>query len=75
MFSRSTIKTTFEAEQAIQPIYSGGDVALGGQGRILTTCFAEEALITDLHTGKLLARIEGVSLRFILEMTIVKRDI
>lgn len=61
MLSRSTATTTFEPEQTIQPIYTGGDVALDRQGRILATCLGEDALITDLDTGKLLARIEGVS--------------
>lgn len=53
---------TFEPEQIIQPIYTGGNVALNRQGRILATCLGEETLITDLDTAKLLVRIEGVSL-------------
>ncbi len=60
MPSRATITTTFDVERVIQPIYTGGDVALDRSGRILVTCLGEEALITDLNTGNLLARIEGV---------------
>ncbi len=60
MFSRASITTTFEPERTIQPTYTGGDVALDKEGRILATCLGEEALLTDLSTGKLLARIEGV---------------
>ncbi len=60
MFSRASFITTFEPERTIQPIYTGGDVALNNEGRILATCLGEEALLTDLGTGKLLARIEGV---------------
>lgn len=60
MSSRNKIITTYDSERTIQPIYTGGDVLLGREGRILATCLGEEALLTDLHTGELLARIEGV---------------
>lgn len=60
MLSRSSLTTTFEPERVIQPIYTGGDVALDQTGHILATCLGEEALITELSTGDLLARIEGV---------------
>jgi hypothetical protein len=60
MASKSTYQTTFEVQRVIQPIYTGGSVALDTSGRILATCLGEDALITDLNTGKQLARIEGV---------------
>lgn len=61
MFSRRhAYRTTFEPERTIQPIYTGGDVALDDTGRILATCLGEDVAITDLDTGRLLARIEGV---------------
>ena len=60
MFSRATVTTTFEADRTIQPFYTGGDVDLDRQGRVLATCLGEDALLTDLSTGALLARIEGV---------------
>ena len=60
MSSRNKIITTYDPERIIQPIYTGGDVRLDRQGRILATCLGEEALLTDLGTGELLARIEGV---------------
>lgn len=60
MASKSTYKTTFEVQRVIQPIYTGGSVALDTTGRILATCLGEDALITDLNNGKQLARIEGV---------------
>ena len=60
MFPRATVTTTFEADRTIQPFYTGGDVVLDRQGRILATCLGEDALLTDLSTGGLLARIEGV---------------
>ncbi|KAL6716421.1 U3 small nucleolar RNA-associated protein 13 [Lecanora helva] len=59
MASRTKITTTYEAERLIQPIYTGGDVALDREGQILATCLGEEALLTELCTGVLLARIEG----------------
>lgn len=61
MAQRRKAITTFEAQHVIQPIYTGGDVALDGEGLLLATCLGEEALLTDLTTGSLLARIEGVS--------------
>lgn len=60
MSSRTKLTTTYDPERTIQPIYTGGDVALDREGRILATCLGEEALLTDLGTGELLARIEGV---------------
>lgn len=60
MSSKTKFTTTYNPERTIQPIYTGGDVALDREGRILATCLGEEALLTDLSTGKLLARIEGV---------------
>lgn len=59
MASRIAV-TTFEAERVIQPIYTGGSVGLDGSGHILATCLGEDALLTDIRTGKQLARIEGV---------------
>lgn len=63
MSSKAKINTTYEAERVIQPIYTGGDVALDSDGRTLATCLGEEALLTDLGSGELLARIEGVCCR------------
>jgi len=60
MSSRTRTTTTYEPENIIQPIYTGGDVALDRDGRVLATCLGEEAVITNLSTGELLARIEGV---------------
>ncbi|KAK4500429.1 hypothetical protein PRZ48_008618 [Zasmidium cellare] len=59
MAYKADIKTTFEASRVIQPIYTGGSVALSRNGRILASTLGEEALLTDLNTGAHLARIEG----------------
>ncbi|TVY84776.1 putative U3 small nucleolar RNA-associated protein [Lachnellula suecica] len=60
MATKSPYQTTFEPERTIQPIYTGGSVALDLTGRILATTLGEDALLTDLNTGRQLARIEGV---------------
>ena len=57
---RASFLTTFAPEEIIQPIYTGGDIALESKGRILATCLGEEAVLTHIHTGKLLNRLEGV---------------
>ena len=54
--------TTYKAEKVIQPIYTGGDVAVDARGRTLATCLGEEVLLTDTDTGDLLSRVEGVCL-------------
>lgn len=59
MAQRTTVRTTYEVERTLQPIYSGGSIALSEEGRILAACLGEEALLTDLSTGKELARAEG----------------
>lgn len=62
MANRTPYQTTFEPENTIQPIYTGGSVALDREGRFLATTLGEDALLTDLTTGKQLAKIEGVGL-------------
>ena len=61
MSLKTDTKTTFEPSRVIQPIYTGGSVALSEDGKLLATCLGEEALLTHLETGEHLARIEGVS--------------
>ena len=58
--NRVAVETSFEIENAIEPIYSGGAVALSKDGRLLATTLGEDALLTDLSTGQRLAKIEGV---------------
>lgn len=60
MNARTKLTTTYEVERVIQPIYTGGGVTLDSEGRVLATCLGEETLLTDLVSGELLARIEGV---------------
>jgi len=60
MANKAPHATTFEPEHTIQPIYTGGSVALDQSGRLLATTLGEDVLLTDLTTGRQLARIEGV---------------
>ncbi|KAH6626229.1 WD40-repeat-containing domain protein [Chaetomium sp. MPI-SDFR-AT-0129] len=59
MATRQTAKTTFEVDNVIQPIFTGGSVALENGARILASTLGESAVLTDLTTGKRLAEIEG----------------
>lgn len=59
MAQRTTVRTTYDIERTLQPIYSGGSIALSEDGRILAACLGEDALLTDVTTGKELGRIEG----------------
>ncbi|KAH8598220.1 small nucleolar ribonucleoprotein-like protein complex subunit [Bisporella sp. PMI_857] len=59
MANKAPYQTTFEPEHTIQPIFTGGSVALDRTGGILATTLGEDALLTDLNTGRELARIEG----------------
>ena len=52
--------TTFEAENVIQPFSTSGIASLDRSGRVLATSLGEDAVLTDLDTGRFLARIEGV---------------
>ncbi|KAK3988610.1 WD40-repeat-containing domain protein [Cladorrhinum sp. PSN332] len=59
MANRQVNKTTFEVENVIQPIFTGGSVALENGARILASTLGEDAVLTELTTGKRLAEIEG----------------
>ncbi|KAI1262428.1 WD40-repeat-containing domain protein [Xylariaceae sp. FL1019] len=59
MANKAPFKTTFEATEVIQPVFTGGAVAIENGARILATTLGEDAILTDLRTGKHLAKIEG----------------
>lgn len=59
MTTRLPYKTTFEPERVIQPIFTGGAVALDNGARILATTLGEDAVLTDLKTGRQYAKIQG----------------
>lgn len=60
MANKSPFKTTFEAEEVIRPIFTGGSVALENGARVLATTLGEDAVLTDLKTGRFITKIEGV---------------
>lgn len=53
------MRTTYEIDRTLQPIYSGGSIALSADGRILAASLGEDVLLTDLTNGKELGRAEG----------------
>lgn len=59
MAQRAAVRTTYEVDRTVQPIYSGGSLSLSEDGRILAAALGEEVLLTDLSNGKELARVEG----------------
>jgi hypothetical protein len=59
MAQRAAVKTTYEVNSTLQPIYSGGALSLSEDGRILAASLGEDVLLTDLTNGKELGRIEG----------------
>ncbi|USP79718.1 putative U3 small nucleolar RNA-associated protein 13 [Curvularia clavata] len=56
---RTAVKTTYEVDRTLQPIYSGGSLALSEDGRILAASLGEDVLITNLTNGQELGRVEG----------------
>jgi hypothetical protein len=56
---RTAVKTTYEVGRTLQPIYSGGSLALSEDGRILAASVGEDVLLTNLTNGQELGRVEG----------------
>ena len=59
MAARSVENITYEAQRIIQPIYTGGDVSLDSKGQILAACLGEDAVLTNLKSGRTLCRVQG----------------
>ncbi|PHH91904.1 hypothetical protein CDD83_9847 [Cordyceps sp. RAO-2017] len=59
MATKQPLKTTFDVDRVIRPIFTGGSVAIDNSGRILATTLGEDAILTDSANGKHLAQIEG----------------
>ncbi|KAL7959662.1 WD40 repeat-like protein [Trichoderma compactum] len=59
MATKQPLKTTFDVERVIRPIYTGGSVAIDNMAQILATTLGEDAILTNPTNGKHLAQIEG----------------
>lgn len=72
MANKTPFKTTFEVVETIKPIYTGNGIAVDRNGGLLATALSEDALLTDLDTGRQLAKIEGVGIPLfkILKLTV-----
>lgn len=65
MATKSPFKTTFEADEVIRPIFTGGSIALENSARVLATTLGEDAILTDLHTGRFITKVEGVRIPWV----------
>ena len=61
MATKQPLKTTFEADRVIRPVFTGGSVAIDNGAQILATTLGEDAVLTNPANGRHLAQIEGVS--------------
>ncbi|KAF7562088.1 hypothetical protein G7046_g2043 [Stylonectria norvegica] len=59
MANKQPLKTSFDVEHVIRPLFTGGSVALDTGARILATVLGEDAVLTDPANGKHLAQVEG----------------
>ncbi|KAI1254288.1 hypothetical protein MGN70_004685 [Eutypa lata] len=59
MANKSPFKTTFDAAEVLRPIFTGGSVALENGAKVLATTLGEDAILTDLKSGKFITKIEG----------------
>ncbi|KAF4581846.1 small nucleolar ribonucleoprotein complex subunit [Ophiocordyceps camponoti-floridani] len=59
MATKQPLKTTFESNRVLRPIYTGGSVAIDNEARILVTTLGENAILTNPANGKHLAQVEG----------------
>ncbi|PNY26914.1 U3 small nucleolar RNA-associated protein 13 [Tolypocladium capitatum] len=59
MATKQPLKTTFDADRVVRPIFTGGSVAIDNGARILATTLGEDAVLTDPANGRHLAQIEG----------------
>ncbi|WZH44545.1 WD40-repeat-containing domain protein [Fusarium acuminatum] len=58
MANKQPLKTSFDVDHVIRPIFTGGSVAIDNGARILATVLGEDAVLTDPTNGKHLAQIE-----------------
>lgn len=59
MASKQPLKTTFDADRVLRPIFTGGSVSIDNKAQILATTIGENAILTEPATGKHLGQVEG----------------
>lgn len=59
MANKQPLKTTFDVNRVLRPIFTGGAVSIDNDARILATTIGEDAILTEPATGKHLGQIEG----------------
>ncbi|KAL3957551.1 hypothetical protein ACCO45_008129 [Purpureocillium lilacinum] len=59
MATKQPLKTTFDVDRVIRPIFTGGSVSIDNGAQILATTFGEDAILTNPANGRHLAQIEG----------------
>ncbi|KAM4056247.1 utp13 specific WD40 associated domain-containing protein [Hirsutella rhossiliensis] len=59
MATKQPLKTTFDANRVIRPIFTGGSVAIDNNAQILAATLGEDAVLTNPANGRHLAQIEG----------------
>ncbi|UNI18855.1 U3 small nucleolar RNA-associated protein 13 [Purpureocillium takamizusanense] len=59
MATKQPLKTTFNVDRVIRPIFTGGSVSIDNGAQILATTFGEDAILTNPANGRHLAQIEG----------------
>ncbi|TQV93563.1 small nucleolar ribonucleoprotein complex subunit [Cordyceps javanica] len=59
MATKQPLKTTFNVDRVLRPIFTGGSVSLDNDAQILATTIGEDAILTNPTNGRHLSEIEG----------------
>ncbi|OAA74071.1 small nucleolar ribonucleoprotein complex subunit [Cordyceps fumosorosea ARSEF 2679] len=59
MATKQPLKTTFDVDRVIRPIFTGGSVSIDNDAQILATTIGEDAILTNPANGRHLGEIEG----------------
>ncbi|EGX94925.1 small nucleolar ribonucleoprotein complex subunit [Cordyceps militaris CM01] len=59
MATKQPLKTTFDVDRVIRPIFTGGSVSIGNDAQVLATTIGEDAILTNPTNGRHLGEIEG----------------
>lgn len=60
MATKQPLKTTFDVDRVIRPIFTGGSVSIDNDAQVLATTIGEGAILTNPTNGRHLGEIEGV---------------